>query len=255
MSRRRLRLAVLAAVVLSGSALVPAAASAQRSVKPPLLGVVLERCDTGLLAVERAAVFTASMPSVPKAVTMEMRFDLQERDGLLGPFRTLDVENFGRWERSEPNVAGFVYSKRVEALLAPSAYRVKVRFKWLDAGGATVKSARRTSVLCRQPDLRPDLRVMRVHVGTAADGGGIYRVTVRNAGETSVVTPFLVALGGSAARQEQAVQALAAGATANLVFRGPPCVAGALVVARVDAARSVDEADERNNVARATCPA
>jgi hypothetical protein len=254
MSRRWIRLAVLA-VALPGPALAPVAAPAQTATKPPALGVAVQTCDTGLLALGRVAVFTASMPSVPKAVTLAIRFDLEERDGLLGPYLTVTVPNFGRWERSEPNVAGFVYSKRVEALAAPAAYRVKVRFAWLDAGGATVKTARRTSAPCRQPDLRPDLRVTRLHVGKASDGGGLYSVTVRNVGASAVTTPFLITLSGGVAHQEQEVAALAAGAAVNFVFRAPRCAAGTPVLARADPGHSVDEANERDNVARTTCPA
>lgn len=257
MSPRRSRLAVL---TLAAGFAVPATAAAApapaTTPKAPTLGITVDRCDSGLLPRDRVAVFTASMPTVPGTETMAMRFDLEERDGLVAPFVGLLLSNFGRWERSAPDVAGFVYSKRVEGLGAPAAYRVKVRFRWLDAGGATVRATRRTSPQCRQDDPRPDLRVSRLRVGRAPGGDGLYSVTVRNAGASDAGSPFVVTVGGGGLpQQEQEVAGLAAGDATTFVLRAPHCTPGAPVVARVDTARAVDEADERDNVARTTCPA
>ena len=52
-----------------------------------------------------------------------------------------------------------MFTRRVEGLIGPARYRAMVRFKWLDARGKTILSARRFSKACRQPDHRPNLKV------------------------------------------------------------------------------------------------
>jgi hypothetical protein len=256
MSPRRILHAVLVAALPWVAALAPSPAAAQTTPKPPALGVAVTTCETGLLDSDRVAVFTASMPAIPKGVSMAMRFDLEERLGSTGRFAALPAPNFGRWERSEPNVAGFVYTKRVQGLQAPAGYRVKVRFRWLDADGVAVRATRRVSAVCEQPDERPDLEVSRLRVGTGTGGVGLYSVTVRNDGLSDVLSSFVIGLSvGGVPQQSQEVGALATGAAVTFVFRAPRCAEGTAVVARVDAGRTVDEADERDNTLRTTCPA
>ncbi len=255
MPRRRILLAVLAAALPWAGALATPGALAQTT-KPPALGVTVSTCETGVQDSDRVAAFTGSMPTAAGAVTMAMRFDLEERVGAAGRFDPLPAPNFGRWERSEANVAGLVYTKRVEGLQAPAGYRVRVRFRWLDADGKVVRATRRTSAVCEQPDERPDLQVTRMRVATGGGGVGLYSVTVRNTGLTDVQSPFAIGLSvDGVPQQAQEVGALAAGATVTYVFQAPRCAAGAAVVARVDAGRTVDEADERDNTLRTTCPA
>ena len=75
--------------------------------------------------------------------------------------------------------------RTIQNLAAPAVYRTTVRFRWLDAEGDTLRTARDTSSWCRQPDLRPDLEVTAVDVlpGPRADRRR-YTVTVRNDGRT-----------------------------------------------------------------------
>lgn len=253
MSRRRQLLAVIVAAL----PWVAAVTTVDAQTAPPPLSVTASTCTTGLAAADRAAVFTGSMPAVGKGGSMAMRFDLYERDGESGPFRRLTVPNFGRWERSQRNVAGLVYDKRVEMLQAPAAYRVSVRFRWYDAKGRVVRRTRRTSILCRQPDLRPDLRVTRLAVGAGAPGAPTrYTVTLRNDGATAIAAPFVTGLSlGGVAQGVQRADALAAGGLLTLTFQAPRCAPGAAVVATADADDAVDEAEELNNTARESCPA
>ncbi|MCW3015284.1 MAG: hypothetical protein JWO02_2376, partial [Solirubrobacterales bacterium] len=213
-------------------------------------------CTTGLTAADRVAVFTGSMPTVRDAVSMGMRFDLYERDGDIGPLRRLVVPNFGGWQRSVPDVAGFVYDKRVEMLQAPASYRVRVRFHWYDAKGKVIRRAERMSALCRQPDLRADLRVVRLVVG-GGEAGGIttYTVTLRNAGATAATVPFATGLSiDGVAQPVQRVGPLAAGGLLTLTFEAPRCTPGGVVVATADIGKAVDEADETDNATRTSCP-
>lgn len=244
------------------AALAPAAAVAQTTTPstppsaPATLAATVGTCTTGLTPEERTAVFTGSMAQVKKSVTMAMRFELSERIGDAGPYAKLKLTGFSSWQRSEKNVAGFVYDKRVQQLEAPAAYRVTVRFRWYDARGRVVKTATRTSAPCRQPDLRPDLTVSQLTVGgTRPDGTALYTVTVRNAGKTATTASFTTGLTiDRIAQPLQTLQALAPDTSATLSFVGPRCVAGAAIVATIDVGQVVDEADEGDNLERKSCP-
>ncbi len=256
MSRRRRILAVLVAALPWAVAVPGVGAQTPEPPRAPLLAATLTTCTTGLDAADRVAVFTGTMPA-RKAASMAVRFDLYERSGAVGPFRRLTVPNFGEWERSQRNVAGFQYDKRVQALQAPAAYRVTVRFRWYDANGQVIRRATRTTPVCEQPDLRPDLRITRVAVGgTRADGTRLYTVTVRNVGATATTVAFTTALtAGPVVLPEQSIGILDAGGASTLAFVGRACAAGARVVATVDSRGSIDEAVETDDVARRTCPA
>jgi hypothetical protein len=234
---------------------VPAQAQAASPPARPTLAATVSTCRTGLTADERTVVFTGAMPAMGKAVSMAMRFDLFERPGDTGPYTRVRIPGFSVWTHSDPDVAGFVYDKRVEMLAAPSAYRVEVRFRWFDAHGRVVKRATRTSAACRQPDLRPDLHVTRLLLGAPRpDDTAVYTVTVANTGRTAVTLPFATGLsvnGVPLAPQE--LRGLDAGGVTTLTFTGPRCVAGSSVLATVDAGRAVDEAGEGDNTGRATC--
>lgn len=255
-SRRAGRAAALALAVCAVS--VPASAQAQAPVPPdrPDLAATVTQCTTGVLDTDRSVDFTGSMPAVDKAVSMAMRFELYERPGDTGPYTRLKVPGFSTWNRSDRGVAGFVYDKRVERLAAPSAYRVEVRFRWLDARGKVVKTARRTSPSCHEPDLRPDLHVTRLLVGPARpDGTAVYSVTVANAGRSAVLAPFTTSLTlGGATAGTQTLTGLGAGASSTLTFTAPRCVPGADVVATADAGQAVDEVAEGDNTGRTACP-
>jgi hypothetical protein len=252
MTLRRLLLAVMASAL---PWVLSATTGAQTPAKAALAATV-STCTTGLVAADRVAVFTGSMPSVPEAVSMGMRFDLYGRDGDIGPLRRLVVPNFGTWERSVPDVAGFVYDKRVEMLQAPASYRVRVLFHWYDAKAKVIRRTERMSALCRQPDLRPDLRVARlVVVGGAAGQAATYIVRLRNSGATATTVPFATGLSiGGVVQPVQRVGPLAVGELLTVTFEAPRCTPGAVVVATADTGKAVDEADESDNTARKSCP-
>src|SRR4051795_2459187 len=156
-------------------ALAPSVALAADAADRPPLRARLVTCATGPAAADRYAVFTGSMPAIPGAVRMEMRFDLLQRhSGTLG-YARVPLPKWGQWEHTERRgIAGFIFTKRVEQLSAPATYRAAVRFRWLDGDGTVVRTARRTSAPCRQGDPRPDLEV----AGMSASDDGQYLVDV-----------------------------------------------------------------------------
>lgn len=232
----------------------PATGPSVAPARPPLAATVTS-CATGLNAADRTAVFSGSMPTIRRATSMAMRFELYARHDETGSFSRLRVPGFSSWVRSDANVAGFVYDKRVQQLAAPSAYRVLVHFRWYDAHGHVVRRTERTSSSCREPDLRPDLQIAALVIGPArADGTAPYAVTVRNAGLSAVSAPFATALTvGGVLQPLLQLPALDAGASTTMTFSAPACTPGQTVGVAVDADGVVPEADEADDVLRRPC--
>lgn len=232
---------------------LPAAAGAQAP-DAPELAAQLTSCVTGVDVASRSATFSASMPAVAGSSVLAMRFDLERRDG--GAWKAVAASSFGRWERSVPGAAGFVYDKRVERLPAPVVYRVTVRFRWYDAAGHVLRVARRRSESCRQLERRPNLEPIRVAPGgVLADGMTSYAVTVRNAGATDAAA-FRVGLSvGGVTLAAQTVPALAAARSVTITFAGPACRPGEALRIVTDPDAVVDEADEADNVLVQRCVA
>jgi hypothetical protein len=234
----------------------PAQASAHAHSVTPLSAKV-KTCATGADVPSRYAVFTGSMPRIAQATTLAMRFDLYVDVAGHGARRLKGVPNFGVWERSSPGAPGFVYDKRVDALDPLAAYRVRVSFRWYDAGGDVVRRATRTSGVCRQPDKRPDLQVTGIGFEPVPGDPLLtrYAVTVRNAGRGPVPASSLVALRiGALPLAPLALAPLPSGAAATVVFTGPACLPGSVVEAVADAAKGIVEADERDDAAVRACP-
>ncbi|HEV2776717.1 MAG TPA: CARDB domain-containing protein [Solirubrobacteraceae bacterium] len=240
---------LITAVLLVAALAGPAQAAAP--VKPPKLRATLETCTTSPLPVQRIAAFVGAMPARANAPRMQMRFELERRrDGQRG-WRRLKAAGFGVWERADPNVAGFVFTKRVTGLPVPANYRALVLFRWLAADGTTVKRAHARTRACRQPDLRPNL-VPGALTGTLdlqQPGLAVYTFVVRNTGR-SAAGPFSVRVGGASAE----VDGLAAGEERAVAVSGIACAALLPVVVRVDADRRVEESEERGNGTRRQCP-
>jgi len=111
----------------------------------------MSECVRADRANARAAAFEGDMRAIPGAVRLRMRFVLQARTPDDSAWSRVDAPGFGRSFTSAPGVGRYVYAKRVEDLLAPAEYRVRVRFRWLDALGRTIARQTRTSLACRQP--------------------------------------------------------------------------------------------------------
>src|ERR671935_2879487 len=188
----------------------PAAAHAQA----PPLRAKLTACLSGPEATDRVATFTGSMPAIKGTKRMWMRFDLQQRIPPAVRFKALTVPGLGVWQKSAPGrSSGFVFTQRVQALAAPGAYRAIVRFRWYGKGGTLLRSAKRTTPICTQPDQRPDLRADDLDAARGPQPGqATYFLVVRNDGRTAA-GPFDVGLNVGGA--DQPVQRLAPGLPAG----------------------------------------
>jgi hypothetical protein len=115
--------------------------------------VGIEQCVTSTVQAERSATFTAQMAATATTQKMAMRIELQQRSHGESEFHTLPAPGFGVWRTSEPGVEIYKYVKQISNLDAPAAYRVLVRFRWLDERGHVFKHDELHSSRCLQPTL------------------------------------------------------------------------------------------------------
>jgi hypothetical protein len=238
-------------------ALALAAAPARAATPTPAdkvtLSARISACTTGVDPAERAATFTGAMPTMTGARTMQIRFVLLQRRGSAGTFQAIDVPDWGTWETSGPGRPGFVFTKRIDALLAPAGYKAAVYFRWLDRKGHVLRMLRRTTTACEQPDPRPEL-VFAALSGTATAGGASYAIAVRNDGR-STAPPFTVTVAFDGVTQGSVSLGTAVpDATVQGTMDAPRCKAGSTVTVTVDATDAVDETDETDNVVQRPCP-
>ena len=240
---RRASIILLTAAALAGGA----AALAQA----PPLAARLAACQTGPNAADRYAVFSGSMPRVRGAVTMAMRFVLFERQPQ-GRFLAVSLPHWGVWEKTtKKGVPGFIFTKRVEQLAAPAAFRAAVTFRWLDAKGRLIAAKRRTSPICHQPDQRPDLHVKRVVFPSKR--AGPTKIVIRNRGRSDAGAFAVNASRGDLVKGTT-VAGLPAGEQVTVGFPLGRCTPGEPVTVTLDPAGQVDEAVESDDKTTVSCP-
>lgn len=248
--RRALLLSILALLLL-----VPAAAHARGHAGKVTLAARVADCTTGAADEERAAAFTGSM-SAAGAKRMQMRFTLMQRlgSGSKGTFKKVAVPEWGSWEKADPGRSAFVFTKRIEALTAPAAYRVVVAFRWLDARNHAIRTTTRTSPTCAIADPRPELALGGVDAVATGGGNAAYTVSVANDGHSTAV-PFAVSVTvGGVTSDPVILGPLTAGDRGSGAVAAPRCAPGSTITVTLDVAGAVDESDESDNVVQRPCP-
>jgi hypothetical protein len=248
MRRTFLTLALLAALLV-----VPASAGAT-SLGIPLAGK-LKQCVPARDATGGSAVFKGSMPLRAGATRMEMRFDLEQATTATGVFAGVAVPKWGTWIAADPGRPAFVYKNRITGLVGPVAYRATISFRWLDDAGNVLKTAKRVTAACRQPDLRANLQVGAVTVVPSTDDPTLatYSVVARNVG-VGIAGPFSVSVGTGAAPTLVDVTGLARTSRTVVTTTGPACVPGTTFDVVVDPGNAVAESNEADNVRTVACP-
>ena len=126
----------------------------------------------------------------------------------------VDVDGFGEWDLSDPGVSGFIIKKRVSGLVGGYSYRAAVRFRWRSDAGKIVRTAKKVTPACTQPDTTPDLAVFEPSiVAGARDDVVVYRAVVKNVGPAAPRTFDVVLAVNGVAQPPQRVGPLAPGAT------------------------------------------
>jgi hypothetical protein len=241
MHHRRLICLPLAAVALLAP--VASAHAAKTSVK-------LKSCTTDLAPTARSASFEASISRTKGADRLGVKFTLQIQRPGSKAWEKIASPGLDEWYKSQSGKRRYKYLKTIQNLEAPARYRMRVAFRWYSKSGRTLKTTIRRSASCRQPDLRPDLRISRVERGKSR-----IRVFLRNAGRSQAGT-FAVALSANGKQYPaKTIAALAAGKDRLVVFDVPAdaCTAGQRYTVTVDTADAVPESVETNNVRNGTC--
>lgn len=217
----------------------------------PTTRLQVRSCQTGDSAKARHATFYARMHAVRGTSRMLMRFSLVYRDAR--GTRPVPAPQLAHWRRSRPGVQTFGYAQTVTGLQAGGSYAAVVDYRWVDASGKTIRTARRMSGDCRQDGRLPNLAVTRVasRPGDAA-GTLLYSVDVANTGGAQarnvLVDLFVDGAGTDSAR----VDAIDPGETVTVRVSGPVC--RERVRAVVDRLDTIHETTEDDNVLRSRCP-
>ena len=168
--RRRFLIAPLLAAALAAAATSASAGDVPASVK-------IKSCSIP----DASALFIARMRQIDGSQRMWLRFKMLEKG--TGGFHVLKAPGLGRWRKSRPDVGGFAYRQAVRGLEAGSLYRAQVDYRWYDAKGNLLQTARKRSHPCRQFDVLPNLTATPVLAKRTAQKGVIrYRVLVTNEG-------------------------------------------------------------------------
>jgi hypothetical protein len=247
-------------------ALLLAAAPASAATAPDApAGARLVACHRSPSIDGRVAVVGAWMPPLAAGKRLALRIDLYQRNS--GGRWTLrsDVPGLGTWTAPSDTLLGtqagdvFKYRQAVGRLVVPAAYRFHVAFRWTDASGAVVREADRTTAVCRQPDVRPDLVLDAVTATPSPRGSRFVRyvVTLGNDGKSVAAQATIAATfpgDGTPGLHLRTVRRLAPGGTTVVTFTGPGCVAGGQPAAFLaDPSNALDEVDETNNALNASC--
>jgi hypothetical protein len=213
-------------------------------------------CTTGTDDASRAAAFTGTMPAGSQTKRMQMRFALVQRLGTnpKSMYKRISVPGWSGWVKSDPGRQGFVFTKRVEALTAPAAYRAVISFRWLDAKGHVQRSATRTTPACEQPDPRPDLVLGGVDGTATGKSTATYTVSVGNEGHADAV-PFAVTVTVDGVVSDPiTIGPLAAGDRLTGTLAAPRCAPGSTITVTLDVANSVQESVEDDDAVQRPCP-
>jgi hypothetical protein len=237
---------LLCAAAFAAVATVPASAASPRA------SVKLTACQTGDEPTERLATYQGRMKHVPGAVRMWMRFTLFERVGDEQPV-VVAAPGLRVWRKSRTGVRKFVYSQTVAGLGVGGQYSALVRYRWYDAKGRLIRTARHTSKECLVAGDLPNLRLVDVRgVAAATPGTETYSVDVTNTGRVAAGGTRVHLFVDGIAADSETIDGLAPGETKTVRMNGPACTARIRAV--VDRDDDVRETTEADNTLRSSCP-
>jgi CARDB protein len=238
------------AVILAVLAAFPAGSSAARRATTPAGPETLARlvaCD--VTSSNRAATFYARMETMQGASRMQVRFQLLERLGY-DSWARLDVPALRQWHGSQPGVQRFGWKQTVDALRVGGAYKARVQYRWLTAGGMVLATTARDTPVCRGPLPNLFVRDLTVNPGPTPDTRS-YRVAVGNTGKIDVDVEVSLTV-DKATLDTITLHHLVPGDTRTLTFTGPVCRHAVRVTA--DPGNSIGESLENDNSQLFACP-
>jgi hypothetical protein len=268
MTRLRFSRGVLLVAVLALLVSAAAAGAAVPTGQATPSDAQLMSCHSSARIAGRSVAVATSMRPVGSGHRLLVRIDLYQRsiDGGRWAARG-DVPGLSVWTPpSDPTIGSrpndvFKYRQAVGRLVAPFEFRFRVGFRWLDADGVVVRSARTWTAVCKQPDLRPDLTIVRLRQTPDANAPSTtrYSVLVKNVGVGSargivVAAQFPGSEGNEGPAVTQTIGRLAPRQGVWVAFSGTGCVGTVAPAFTADPANEIEESSETNNVLAATCP-
>jgi hypothetical protein len=251
---KRLTLAVL----MIGLCTSPAVSAGAATPRAKLRGFV---CQTALYPANRGIAVTSVMRPLAGTMHMAVRFELLERQTRSAPAQPVVYGDLGKWIYPKDKTLGqrpndqFIVPKQVSDLSAPAYYRFKVSFRWTGNHGRLLGTAVRTTSLCYQPELRPDLLVKSISVKPDPNhlNRDLYGAVIKNAGATGA-GPFKVQFSDGSYTRSRTIRQLGAHSKRVLTFVGPLCDASAPPTVTADPNNQVpDDLNRANNSLTATC--
>lgn len=256
-------LAVLSVVSFAATAQAAPPVNGKQPAGAGKASVKLAACKSASRYDARKLEFKGSMNSIGAGGKMEMRFTLYRRYYERKRFSIVKAapgSGLNEWLASSDSAATiYIHNLTVAPVETRALYRVKVRYRWLDADGNTVASAKRTSRLCSQTRALPDLIVRSIaHFPNAGPDfpqlPTMYEAEVYNMGRSSAAV-FTVAgdLNGLHLTMAPATNftgndALPAKTARKFVFYGPECAKGGRVTVEANPEHVVRESRYANSV-------
>jgi CARDB len=218
-------------------------------------------CRRAVQASKRVVSVTAVMRPVTGTARLRMRFSLTSYAG--GEVTQIHGGDLGTWISPHPITLGqdpndvWIVRHPVNGVAVPADYRFHVSFRWIGADHKTISSTTRSSALCRQPDMRPDLLVQSIHVDAVPGNANEnkYVALIANDGLTAAKS-FEVEFtpGDGGASQTVTIAKLVAHSTRDETFIGPACTSASDPTITVDPDHRVNELDPSDTSLTATCP-
>ena len=242
-TRMHVRALILPAVLVALTAAAPAAHADDRADVRVLSCTPWQEGDGG------SVTYGARMRAVPGTERMALRIRLLEKFGD-GKFHRVSS---GTWRKSRPRVEAFNWEHHVDGLRQGGIYRAVVQYRWYDAAGMRIRSARIRSEECRQPGRLPNLRVASVETRQGdVEGTAVYRVQIVNRGASAARrVGVLLRVDGEVVDEVEVIEELEPNEVRTVVFNGPVCRRQLRVV--VDPKQLIPETRERDTVRAPTC--
>jgi hypothetical protein len=198
-----------------------------------------------------SVTYAARMKSLPGAARMALRIRLFEKVGD-GKYEPVSAEGLGVWRKSHPDASVFRYEQHVRGLHEGAVYRVTVHYRWLDATGQPILTARRRSDRCSQDGGLPNLRIASIDVSPGeVEETSVYKVRVVNRGAALAQNVGVLLRVDGEIVDEEVIDALQPKEVHTVTFNGPVCRYRMRVV--VDPDELITESHERDNVRDPRC--
>jgi hypothetical protein len=213
----------------------------------------LARCAQSLQPNGREADFVGQMRSLKAGDHMAMRFTVLQRPTGAPAFTELAVLP---WRVQPFHAPVWRWIEKVRDLPAAAQYRARVSYLWRNRHGAAIAHAQRTTPICGEADLRPNLHYSGLRaVALSQPGLARYTVSVRNTGRSPAPAFDTTLVVNGEQLAPVSAPGLAPTQAEGVVFKqAPRCLPGSELDVAIDPSHLIDESNETDNTATVPCP-